>query len=120
MEQKRKGRVRSAVSQHVHMDRSEHGVSLDRVKILTVENKKFERGVKEAIYILVAKPSLKNDGGHYLLPTVWTNLLRASVCPPPSPMTAINIEVPHLAPQHHYGVKFNLSKATVNVERLVK
>ena len=45
-------------SQHVHMDRLEHGVSLERVKILTEESKKFERGVKEAIYIRVAEPSL--------------------------------------------------------------
>ena len=37
---------------NVHVDRPEHGVSLNRVKILTVESKKFER-VKEAIYIRV-------------------------------------------------------------------
>ena len=52
-------------------------MSLDKVKILTVENRKFERGVKEAIYIRVAKTSLNKDVGQYLLPAVWTNLLRA-------------------------------------------
>ena len=72
----------SEVSQHVHVDRQEHGVSLDKVKILTVENRKFERGVKEAIYIRVAKPSLNKDGWRYLLPSVWTNLLRARVWVP--------------------------------------
>ena len=63
----------SEVSQHVHMGRLEHGVSLDKIKILTVENRKFERGVKEAIYIRVAKPNLNTDGEHYLLPAVLTN-----------------------------------------------
>ena len=67
------------VLQHVHVDRPEHGVSLDKVKILTVDNRKFERGVKEAIYIRIMKSSLNKDGGHYLLPAVWTNLLRARV-----------------------------------------
>ena len=60
----------SEASQHVHVDRLEHGVNLDRVKILTVESKKFERGVKEAIYLKVAEPSLNKDCGHYLLPAV--------------------------------------------------
>ena len=36
----------SEVSKHVHMDRLEHGVTLGKVKILTVDNRKFERGVK--------------------------------------------------------------------------
>ena len=39
----------SEVSQHVHVDRPEQGVNLDRVKILTVDSKIFERGVKETI-----------------------------------------------------------------------
>ena len=40
------------LSNRVHVDRPEHGVSLDKVKILTVDNRKFNR-VKEAIYIRV-------------------------------------------------------------------
>ena len=67
----------SEVSQHGHVDRLEHGFSLDRVKILIADSKKFERGVKEAIYIRVAEPSLNKDGRCYLLSAVWTNLLRA-------------------------------------------
>ena len=73
----------SEVSQHVHVNRPEHGVSFNKVKTLTVENKKFERGVKKTIYIWVAKPSLNKDGCRYLLPSVWTNLLRARVQVPP-------------------------------------
>ena len=64
----RKSSVGSNVSQNVHVDSLEHGMSLDKVKILTVESRKFERGVKEAIYIRVAEPSLSKDGGGYLLP----------------------------------------------------
>ena len=58
-------------------------MSLDRVKILTVGSKKFETGMKEAIYIRVAELSLNKDGRRYLLPTVWTNLLRVRVWVPP-------------------------------------
>ena len=46
---------------------------------MTLDSKKFERGVKEAIYIQVAELSLNKDGGCYILPAVWTNLLRARV-----------------------------------------
>ena len=35
--------VGSVVSQHLHVDRLEYGVSLDKIKILTVENRKFKR-----------------------------------------------------------------------------
>ena len=58
LEHRRKSSVGSMVSQPVHVDRLEHGMSLDKVKILIVDNRKFERGVKEAIYIRVVKPSL--------------------------------------------------------------
>ena len=39
-----------------------HGESLDKVKILKVDNRKFERGVKEESYIRVMEPSLSKDG----------------------------------------------------------
>ena len=78
-EHRRKSSVGSEVSQHVHVDKPKHGVSLDRVKILTVDINQLERGVKEAIYIRVAKPGLNKEGGHYILPAVWINLLRARV-----------------------------------------
>ena len=72
LEHQRKSSVGSEVSQYLHVGRPEQGVSWNKMKILTVENKKFERGVK-VIYIGVA--SQKKDGGCYLLPSVWTNLL---------------------------------------------
>ncbi len=52
---------------------------IENAKILTVELKWFERGVKEAIYIRVAKPSLNKDGGQYNLPPVWNNILTSRV-----------------------------------------
>ena len=78
-ENRRKSSVASEVSQHVHLNRLEHEVSMDRVKILTVDSKKIESGVMEAIYIGVAEPSLNKGGGCYLLPAVWTHVLRARV-----------------------------------------
>ena len=89
------------MSQHVNVDRPEHGVSLDKVKIWTVDNRKFKRVVKEHIYIRVVEPSLNKDGGRYLLPAVWTNLLKARV--PPGPKTAMEVETPHLVPQRNLG-----------------
>ena len=70
LEHWRKSSAGSEVSHvNVHVDRSKHGVNLDKVKILTVEKSKFERGVK-AIYVRVTKPSLNKDGDCYLLPAV--------------------------------------------------
>ena len=85
LEHQRKSNVGSQVSQHVQVDRPEHGVSLDKVNILTVENSKFERVVKDAIYFRVAKTSLNKESGRYLLPAVWTNLLTAWVQASPLP-----------------------------------
>ena len=42
----------------------------EKCEIFAVVSKKFERGVKEAIHIGVAKLSLNKDGGRYLLPAV--------------------------------------------------
>ena len=41
----RRSSVTSEVSQHMSIDRLEHNASLESVIILSVENKKFERGV---------------------------------------------------------------------------
>ena len=49
--------------QHVHTDSSNHTIMLDNTKILSVESKWFERGVNEARYIWVLKPSPVKDGG---------------------------------------------------------
>ena len=75
------------VSQHAHVDRLECGVCLDKVKTLTIDNRKFGRGIKKAIYNRVMERSLNKDGGHYLRPAVWsTNLLKVrDQVPPPSP-----------------------------------
>ena len=52
---------------------------MESAKILAVDDRWFERGVKEAIHIRVAAPSLNKDGGRYNLPPIWNNILRARV-----------------------------------------
>ena len=50
-----------------YIDKLDYSVILDNVNILTVENKKFERGAKEVIHINVTAPSLNKDSGNFLL-----------------------------------------------------
>ena len=38
------------------LNKLDHSVSLDNVNILTVENQKFERGMKEVIHIHITAP----------------------------------------------------------------
>ena len=45
-------------------------------KILSVEHKWFERGVREAIYNPAMNPSLNRDRGHYNLPRVLNNIIQ--------------------------------------------
>ena len=66
----RKSSVGSEVSQHVHVDRLQDGVSLDKLMTLKVTNREVERGVMEEIYTSVAKMSINKNGGLYLLPAV--------------------------------------------------
>ena len=57
----------SEVSNHIHIESPGHHIDPDEVKILDREPRWFERGVKEAIYIKVNKPTLNKDGGRYKL-----------------------------------------------------
>ncbi len=52
---------------------------MENTHIVAVEPRWYERGVKEAIHIRVAKPSLNKDGGRHKLPAVWNNLLQRRV-----------------------------------------
>ena len=78
-EHRRPSSVNSEVSRHIHTDQPGHGVDMERTKILAVEPRWFERGVKEAIYIRANKPSLNRDGGRYNLPPVWNNIVKRLV-----------------------------------------
>ena len=60
----------------IHTDNPNHNITLENTKILSVEHKWFERGVKEAIYIRAMNPSLNRDGGRYNLPLVWNNIIK--------------------------------------------
>ena len=77
-EHRRPSSTTSEVSEHVHTDNPNHNIMimLENTKILSVEHKWFERGVKEAIYIRAMNPSLNRDGGRYNLPPVWNNIIK--------------------------------------------
>ena len=66
----------SEVSKHIHTDSPDHTITLENTKILEVEHKWFERGVKEAIHIRALKSSLNRDGGRYNLPPIWNNIIK--------------------------------------------
>ena len=57
-------------AKRIHTDSPNHTITLENTKILSVEHKWFERGVKEAIHIRALKPSLNRDGGQYNLPPI--------------------------------------------------
>ena len=69
----------SEVSNNIHIKYPGHHIDLDEVKILDREPCWFERGVKEAIYIKVNKPTLNKDGGCYKLPGIYESILKSSV-----------------------------------------
>ena len=64
-EQRHPSTITSEVSQHVNQDHPQHNIHMETAKILEVEPKWFERGVKEAIHIQTSKPSLNRHGGWY-------------------------------------------------------
>ncbi|XP_071344169.1 uncharacterized protein [Trachinotus anak] len=55
---------------HLHLKEKAHSFEESKVHILDREDRWFERGVKEAIYVKVEKPSLNRGGGlrHHLSP----------------------------------------------------
>ena len=93
MEHRRPSSTTSEVSRHIHIEEPEHQVDIERVKILAVEPRWFERGVREAIYIRTERSSLNKDGGRYNLPTVWNNVLKSKVRGP-GPRTQDNTDLP--------------------------
>ncbi|TWW61021.1 hypothetical protein D4764_05G0011110 [Takifugu flavidus] len=56
---------------HLHLKESGHSFEDSQVRILSREDRWFERGVKEAIHVKLEKPSLNRGGGlrHFLSPT---------------------------------------------------
>ena len=55
---------------YLHLKEKDHSFEDSNVRILDREDRWFERGVKEAIYVKVEKPSLNRGGGlrHHLSP----------------------------------------------------
>ena len=69
----------SEVSRHLHSHSPPHSISLADTKVLNVDLRWYERGVKEAIHIKTGRPSLNKDGGRVTLNHIWDNLLRAHI-----------------------------------------
>ena len=76
MEHRRPRSINSDVSRHINSDHPDHSITLDNVRILEVELKWFERGVRESIEIIINSPTLNKDAGRYNLPLVWNNTLK--------------------------------------------
>ena len=67
------------MARHIHVEQPDHTVKMDSTSILATEARRFERGVKEAIYIKAMHPNLNRDGGIYSLPPVWDNIITQNV-----------------------------------------
>ena len=78
-EHRRPSSTTSEVSRLIHTDCKGRTVHIEEAKILTVEPKWFERGVKEAISIRALHPSINRDGGRYNLPPVYNNMITRHV-----------------------------------------
>ena len=77
LEHRRPSNTSSEVSRHINVDEPGHTINMDSVKILGVESKWFERGVRESLHIRTIRPSLNKD--RHNLPTVWDNLLKRTM-----------------------------------------
>ena len=75
-EHRRPSSTTSEVSKHIHTDSLDHTITLENTKMVAMEHKWFERGVKEAIHIRALKPSLNRDGGRYNVPPIWNNIIK--------------------------------------------
>ena len=79
LEHMRPSSTSSEVSNHIHIESPCHHNDLDEVKILDREPRWFERGVNEAIYIKVNKPTLNKNECRYKIPGVYESILKSSV-----------------------------------------
>ncbi|XP_054645213.1 uncharacterized protein LOC129188546 [Dunckerocampus dactyliophorus] len=72
---------------HLHLKATNHSFQDSEVKILAKENRWFERGVKEAIFVKQQNPSLNRNGGlRFNLDPVFSRLLR----PKPTALSLAN------------------------------
>ena len=56
LEHRKSSFTTSEVSRHINIENPENHVDMDEVKVLTVEPRWFERGVREAIHIRMEQP----------------------------------------------------------------
>lgn len=63
---------------HLHLNDKGHSFQDENVHILAREDRWFERGVKEAIFVTKEKPSLNRGGGlRYQLPHIYKPILKS-------------------------------------------
>ena len=75
-EHKRKCMVKkSEVAEHIHLKASDHQLDFAKTKILDRDNRWFQRGIREAIYIRAQQPTLNRNAGRYTLPVVWDQII---------------------------------------------
>ena len=125
-EHRRPSSTTSQVSRHIHSDNPNHNITLENAKILLVEHKWFEGGVKEAIHIRALNPSLNRDGGCYNLPPIWNNIIKERLIENGAGNTngggggslRNSVSVPRLSPTPS-GDCVTLMKATATVESSV-
>ena len=61
---------------HLHLKDKGHSFEDHNVRVLAREDRWFERGVKEAIYVKLEKPSLNRGGGlRFNLPSIYNSVL---------------------------------------------
>ena len=60
-----------------HMATNNHRFSPNNITVLDRENRWFQRGVKEAIYIAASKPTLNRDRGRHVLPAAYSSLVQS-------------------------------------------
>ena len=90
LEHNRRSCTTSEVSKHIYEQNPGHTTTLENTKVLDTDSGKFNRGIRESIYIRTHTPTLNRDGGRHKLPQVWTNILRAHLLPKGGPTSNIH------------------------------
>ena len=72
-----KHRSRESSPVRAHKVDTKHDVAKEQFKILDTDQRHFQRGVKESIYISALKPDLNKDLGRHALPKTYKKLIES-------------------------------------------
>ena len=85
---------------HLHLEATKHSFEDSEVRILAKEQRWFERGVKEAIFVKQQNPSLNRNGGlRFNLDPVFNRILR----PKHTGLSHVNEVEPGTEPDNRQG-----------------